>query len=356
VLEKIQRYESQAADKEAKEQITDIRGHINRAFNAVINAELMYEKDHTQKQEQEDKRTRARISLSDIQKDIKEIKATVTAPGNRMYAQAIANPRPNPLDIEKYQQIERAKKERASLQVTLTYQGADEETKDRIASEHPKTVAQKLQEAVNMAHSTNSPKILGVNKLSGNLIRIQFNNPEDANKVSSSPINWNIAYRGMKPYRRKYGIVIHGVPTEAIQLTTNHEDTKRKWEASNPGLKITHITPLRKQRKTNTPTARRSIIVFTENPHKANNCLKFGFYIDKERLRTEKFAPHLHITQCYRCHSYGHTATKCTGKQACGKCSSHNHPTEECDKEPTGYHCINCKRKACGMAPRVPDP
>jgi len=84
-----------------------------------------------------------------------------------------------------------------------------------------------------------------------------------------------------------------------------------------------------------------SVIIFTEDPHAADKCIKLGFFINSLRHKAEKYAPQLHITQCYNCYDYGHHATYCKRKTKCGNCASEEHPTAECQSE---EHCsCGCK-------------
>src|SRR5436190_21894841 len=62
------------------------------------------------------------------------------------------------------------------------------------------------------------------------------------------------------------------------------------------------------------------------------------FLIDGMRLKTEKYVPHLHINQCFRCQ---HRAMQCKKKERCGKCSDNKHTTVEC--QASKMKCTNCK-------------
>ena len=98
-----------------------------------------------------------------------------------------------------------------------------------------------------------------INKPGENIFRLQFQSTEEATAVRKSKIDWNTAYLGVQTPKPKYGIVIHGVPVEAINLNEDYEDTKREWETTNSEKKIeiTEIT-LRRQEKYK-PTVHRSL-------------------------------------------------------------------------------------------------
>jgi hypothetical protein len=189
------------------------------------------------------------------------------------------------------------------------------------------------------------PRLEGVNKLGRDIIRMRAETKEGAKTIKEAGINWDEAYPGMRVYKPKFGVVVHGVPLHAINLDTDdYSETKDEWQSQNANSKITitNITTLRKARHRHRPTAHRSIVVFTEDAKAADHCIQHGFFIDKQILKAERYAPHLHITQCYKCHGYGHRATNCKKKEKCGKCAE-EHPTAECTSNTP--KCINCDGK-----------
>ena len=184
------------------------------------------------------------------------------------------------------------------------------------------------------------PKVIGINTLANNGLRLQFKTASEAQEVQKTSIDWAIAYEGLKPHKPKYGIVMHGIRTDAINLLEDHEDTIREWEAENEGLKIIKVTALRRK---HTPTATRSLIVFTEDKEAANNVMKRGFIVDSLKHRKlQRYAPHLYINQCYKCYGFGHKAAKCNQKQKCGQCANEEHTTKDCSKT-SPHQCVNCK-------------
>jgi hypothetical protein len=64
-------------------------------------------------------------------------------------------------------------------------------------------------------HSINTSRIIGITKLSSAL-QIQFSSEDEAHKASAA--DWNKAFKttGIKTHQPRYGIVVHGVPTEVI--------------------------------------------------------------------------------------------------------------------------------------------
>jgi len=348
VLKIIRRYEAQTTNDEAKERIVNIYGYVDRAFNAVADAGATYEKKH-----------RARINLSDIQKDVKEMKAAVAdlkenvkdvkeTLAKKTYAQATQSGRDSSQGVATHRQSNRtaahehAKEELAATQLTITYAECPREIKETIETSTHKDINKQFQKLLDGAGLHPVPKLLGIHKLSRECVRLQFKTAEDAKRSKLAELDWGKAYPGAKQYRRKYGIVVHKVPTSAMEPNPNHRDVTKEWETSNPGLTITSITPLRKRPKRG-PIAHQSVVVFTEDPSAADRCLKLGFYIESLCYRTDKFAPHLYIVQCFNCYNFGHTAQRCPHKKTCGKCGEQQHTTSECDKPEHQHKCANCK-------------
>ena len=138
--------------------------------------------------------------------------------------------------------------------------------------------------------------------------------------------------------------MVHGIKTNAINLDSDHKDTVKEWESENQerGIKIEQITTLGKKGK-HRPTPHSSLVIFTESKEAANKCINLGFIISSTRHKVERYAPELHINQCYNCHGYGHRATFCKKKPKCGHCREESHATAECKVPPDEHCCINCK-------------
>ena len=88
------------------------------------------------------------------------------------------------------------------------------------------------------------------------------------------------------------------------------------------------------------PTKHASIVIFTYDAEAADKCIRLGLNINYRNYPVEKYAPHLRITQCYKCHKYGHHAQHCRSKLKCGKCSSEEHITSECPSPIA--KCLGC--------------
>jgi hypothetical protein len=243
------------------------------------------------------------------------------------------------------QQFQEARKDRSQHEVSLTTTNAPASTHELIKTTPHKDISDRLQKMIDKANLPGRPQVEGVNKLGRDIIRIRAETKDGAKTINEASINWNDAYPGMRIYKPKYGVVVHGVPTHAINLDTgDYIETKDEWQRQNANSKITitNITTLRKARQRHRPTPHRSIVVFTEDAKAADYCIRHGFVVDKQILKAERYAPHLHITQCYKCHGYGHRATNCKKKDKCGKCAE-DHPTAECTSNTP--KCVNCDGK-----------
>lgn len=59
--------------------------------------------------------------------------------------------------------------------------------------------------------------------------------------------------------------------------------------------------------------------------------------IEFERCRV---FPHVNVTRCFNCQEFGHISRFCKNPTLCGKCSSSEHKTNDCQSE--GNKCVNC--------------
>ena len=95
-----------------------------------------------------------------------------------------------------------------------------------------------------------------------------------------------------------------------------------------------------KKRSHNPEATTHTIVAFTEDLAEANECILYGVYIGNQRHAATRYTPQCQIKQCFNCQGYGHTASACTRKAACGKCSK-NHGTKSCDNQET--QCAQCQ-------------
>lgn len=273
----------------------------------------------------------------------------------KTYAEATVGPRPtnqhqqtSPMATER---ANKARKELSQHEISLTTSEAAKGIQELIQSAPHKNIMKALQEAIDEAKLEGNPQLEAVTKLGRGIVRMRAITKDGAKAIrEANNINWNSAYAGIQIYKPRYGFVIHGVPVYAINLETGYENSKEyentidEWQKENANrnnVTITGIKALtrRKPRTENIRKKHQSIIVFTDDAEAADRCIANNFIIESQSLVAEKYAPHLQLKQCYKCHGFGHTAYNCIKKAQCGKCS-HDHPTAECATDER--RCINC--------------
>src|SRR5216117_1991751 len=236
---------------------------------------------------------------------------------------------------------EKLRKEREPYEIVLTT--PNKETIEKLNTMHARKITEQCQNTIDKSNATDKPEINGINKIT-NGIRLQCQSPEDA-KLLRQEVNWDTAFKELSVHKPKYGIVVHRVSTAhitGIEDDDIRKSTIQEWGETNH-IKIKSIKQLRRKPRNNKPTSPNcSIIIFTDDPHAADHCIKFGFLIDLERQpKVERYAPQYYITQCYNCYDYGHRATHCKRKTKCGNCVSEEHLITKCQSEE--YHCCGCK-------------
>lgn len=170
------------------------------------------------------------------------------------------------------------------------------------------------------------PKVCGFEHLSGDIFRLQCYDEKSAAMLKET-MNWRKVCHGIELCQTKYGIVIHHVDKQHINPgnTDDYPRQIKELEEENKRchLHVAQIPPLR--RKQSNETAKpHSIIIFTHNPHEADDCIDKGIIINGRLHRAERYTPQLNIVQCYKCYAFGHTAK---GQQRCGKCGDTEHET-----------------------------
>jgi hypothetical protein len=281
---------------------------------------------------------------------LEDLKDAITseAGGERTLAQIVATTQAaSPQQVanpQRKERIQKARKNEALQEVTLTFNNAPESAINLIQNTKVKDIAARLASIIDAAELPGKPTLTGVSRLGIRGIRLHVTTEEGANEVRKANIDWNMAYAGLATHKPKYGVVIHRVPTNAINFDEDISNVKEEWGREN-GIQITNITPLRKSKDRHKPNAaHKSIVIYTENPAHADKCLTFGFFIEREKFSSiDKFAPHLHLNQCFKCQKYGHRSTTCKAKhEKCGKCAK-DHPTAECTTDAgIGPECANC--------------
>src|SRR2546423_6941782 len=153
-------------------------------------------------------------------------------------------------------------------------------------------------------------------------------------------MDWKKIFGGSEVIKPQYGVVIHGASKLDVNFGTQRpEEIIKRIGELNDKINIKRVVPLRK--RTRNPNAKaQSIIIFTEDPTEADAYIDQGIYIGEQCHAAERYMPQCQIKQCFNCQGYGHTASICTAKKACGSCGK-DHETRECKSEEA--HCVQCQ-------------
>jgi hypothetical protein len=251
--------------------------------------------------------------MEQMSKDLNDIKRLLAQP--KTFAQAAAtelprNPPETPTNQRKPDTAKEKikKQQREKLMIIITAATAPDTTKNQLKAMHAKDMIQKCQSAITEYFTEGRvPKIHGINKLTNDEYRLHCESKEDPQLLSK--MNWSLIFSGVKIKKRKYGLVIHGIPKKDLDPTTEDEIILRdeiEEENTSRNLQVAQVTPLRRtQKHLNKIAAHHSVVIFTHSIEEADECLKRGILIKGSFYYPEKYAPELNITQCYKCYKFG---------------------------------------------------
>ena len=97
-----------------------------------------------------------------------------------------------------------------------------------------------------------------------------------------------------------------------------------------------------------------AVVVEFKDPAVANACLDERIAWEGKPKKTERYHRDCQICQCFKCHTYGHTARTCTSKERCGYCSSRAHTTKQHPdpKDSTTHKCPLCNKNHTAWSPQ----
>jgi hypothetical protein len=317
------------------------------------------------KQIKEEQRGHHDKELSDIRRYTRETKhnsRTILANQDTEHDSVMSQTRVRKLEME-----EKIRREREAYEVILTTE--NEDTQDALNTMAADKITQLCQLAINNDPAiVAKPKINGIEKTDDG-IRLQCKSPEDAKLLREADIDWNNAFTDLEVQQPSYAILVHGVHTSDGNVEGIDEGgeanlaTIRLWEGNNDGIPIKDVItngpkyPILKRKtkpaKDDEPGIQ-PIIIFTDDPHAADNCLKLGFFINSLRHETEKYTPELYLMQCHRCYKFGHDETACTNKPNCGNCGAAGHATGSKTCDGREFRCFNCDGLHPGFADECP--
>jgi len=309
----------------------------------IANAKASLEKAKTIAQnllkEEEDEKQQTMELMS---KDIKDIKKLLAKP---TFAQIVAaepptNPPETPTSQRKANTANDKRKQREKLTITITAATAPDTTKNQLKSMHAKDIIHKCQSAITECFKEGHvPRIHGINKLSNDEYRLHCESKEDPQLLSK--IDWSSVFNGARTKKRKYGLVIHGVPKKDLDPTITEDEVILRDEIEEENIsRNLQVTPLRRTQKyLDKIAAHHSVVIFTHSAEEADECLKRGMSIKGRFYYSEKYTPEFNITQCYKCYKFGHLAKHCKNRQKCGNCGNEDHDTTNCTNN---TKCTGC--------------
>jgi hypothetical protein len=141
--------------------------------------------------------------------------------------------------------------------------------------------------------------------------------------------------------RRTYAVIAKAVPRSLVERRPEDELKQTIRE-------VNYITVARCKAKLPREGDRPygSLILEVEEVTDAQSLCERGLVVDAQIFNCEPYSGELQVTQCFKCHAYGHKARTCTKKEKCGFCGDpqHNGGDPACPRrKDRAPKCINCK-------------
>jgi hypothetical protein len=157
--------------------------------------------------------------------------------------------------------------------------------------------------------------------------------------------SWLQAFgQGAKVRQRSYVVLAHGVRIDQVDMGRQEEAIKAIYE-QNAGLQakvdILAVTWAKKALKWKKVAP---LYISVAEPEQANYLIDTGVVLDYQLHDCEPFVGACHLTQCFRCYEYNHTAKTCSNTPKCGHCAAPGHETNLCNQrhDPENHRCAAC--------------
>ena len=148
------------------------------------------------------------------------------------------------LELAKRERIEKAKRERAKMEVVLNLGNSSNRIKEQVESLHDKALTEVLQEHIlDEAKLTNNPpiRIRGVKKLTKHTVKIQCHEEQDASTLEKIKCE---TLEGATIIKSTFGVVIHGISKNEVKPNTQTQDEIKAILEEDNDIKVDRVTPL----------------------------------------------------------------------------------------------------------------
>lgn len=141
------------------------------------------------------------------------------------------------------------------------------------------------------------------------------------------------------PTTKHYSVLVHNV---RVDTDIASKDTLQAIKDQNltriPGISVQKLSWLR--RKLPKDKTHAALVLSTPSAVIANKIIQEGLVINYALHTAVVFNSAFAVTQCFKCHAFGHIAVHCQAGEKCGKCAE-KHATASCQSK-ENLKCANC--------------
>ena len=207
-------------------------------------------------------------------------------------------------------------------------------TKGNMAPQPPAEVVSKINTALQCSDA------VAVRRLPSGDVAVTF--AGDASAYARDP-EWVREVFGPQAEvaHRTYVVIAKAVPRSLVERWPEDELKQTIQEVN----KIT-VTRCKAKLPREGDRPYRSLILEVEEVTDAQSLCEQGLVVDAQIFNCKPYSGELQVTQCFKCHAYGHRAKTCTKKEKCGFCGDpqHNRGNLACPRrKDRAPKCINCK-------------
>ncbi len=227
-------------------------------------------------------------------------------------------------------------KEEKSVIVKIT----NKEEEKNIKSQSRKDIAQRIQHAAGGSQAAHT--VLAVRQLKSGDLAVHMDSAAGKREMEEKK-EWIKAIAASAETRKKtWPVMAHGAKVADFPLNEWEKQAKRLCKENaklHPDLQIRGLRWLSRPDGKNFST----LIIETGSAEQANRMIREGVIMGYDLKSVERYDTRCRITQCFKCHKYGHISSICLNAEKCGFCGE-GHPTESCavKSQESRMKCAGC--------------